>query len=131
MIPIRQLDTVLTDLVGLPFVRGARGPLAFDCWGLVLEVRGRLSLRVPPDYVSGNLSRAAMLDLFHVERPSDWKPCGLRNGAIVLSRDWGHAGVHLLGRVLHSQVRSGVVTWSLGHWTATLGPLECWEARNG
>jgi hypothetical protein len=32
----------LQDLVGLPYRKGARGPLEFDCAGIVLEVMGRL-----------------------------------------------------------------------------------------
>jgi hypothetical protein len=126
-----QIETVITDLVGLPFVRGARGPLAFDCWGVVLEIRARLGLRVPPDYASGELTREEVLALFDVERPTGWQRSSLTNGAIVLARGGGHAGVHLLGRIVHSQVRAGVIAWALGHWMAHFGTLECWEAIDG
>lgn len=34
--------------MGLPWVSGARGPLAFDCWGLVVHVyRWRLGIELP------------------------------------------------------------------------------------
>jgi len=37
----------LTDLLGLPWKRGAHGPEAYDCWGLVWEVQRRLGVDVP------------------------------------------------------------------------------------
>lgn len=39
------------DLIGKPWLRGARGPEAYDCLGLVLEVARRLG-RPLPAYVS-------------------------------------------------------------------------------
>ena len=48
------VETALAELPGMPFMRGARGPAAFDCWGLVLEVRRRLDLPMPPDFVSNS-----------------------------------------------------------------------------
>lgn len=39
------------DLLGKPFTRGARGPAAYDCLGLALEMARRLGKQVP-DYVS-------------------------------------------------------------------------------
>jgi len=45
-----SLEAVLGDLPGRPYLYGARGPASFDCWGLVLEVRRRLGLVLPPDF---------------------------------------------------------------------------------
>lgn len=117
----------LNDLIGRPFVRGGRGPDGFDCWGLVLEVRRRLRLPLPPDYPSADFSRATMNALFHGERPTGWVRSELSRGAIVISQCGAHAGVFFAGRILHAQGRGGVVTWSLGHWTAVFGELECWQ----
>jgi hypothetical protein len=39
------------DLLGKPFARGARGPEAYDCLGLALEMARRLGYRFP-DFVS-------------------------------------------------------------------------------
>jgi cell wall-associated NlpC family hydrolase len=126
----RAVDAALNDLVGLPFSRGARGPAAFDCWGLVLEARRRLGLPLPPDFPSGELSPDAVHALFLTERPDGWHRSALTHGAVVLAVDAEHAGVHLAGRILHAS-RRGVVAWSLGHWSANFGALECWEADRG
>jgi cell wall-associated NlpC family hydrolase len=125
--PWRAIDAALSELVGRPFSRGARGPAAFDCWGLVLEVRARLGLPLPPDFASGELARDAVHALFLTERPEGWRRGDLTLGGIVLATDAAHAGIHLAGRILHAS-RRGVVAWSLGHWSANFGALECWEA---
>ena len=129
----RTVEALLAGLPGAPYVRGARGPRAFDCWGLVLEVRRRLGLPAPPDFASGALTLADMRALFRGERPAGWQRSALALGAIVLAPD-AHAGVLVGSRVLHAQARSGVVAWTLGHWCATFGALECWDvsgARDG
>jgi cell wall-associated NlpC family hydrolase len=43
-------DLGLDELIGVPFVRGARGPDAYDCWGLVRELYKREHGITPPDY---------------------------------------------------------------------------------
>lgn len=37
----------LDDLIGKPYKNNARGPNAFDCWGLVLEVMRRAGVYIP------------------------------------------------------------------------------------
>jgi cell wall-associated NlpC family hydrolase len=116
------------DLVGRPFVRGARGPDAFDCWGLVLEVRRRLGLALPPDFASAALTRAEVHALFSdAPWPAGWQRVAPSHGAVVMSTSGAHAGV-LVGRlVLHTQARGGVMAWTLAHWTGVCGALECWQ----
>jgi cell wall-associated NlpC family hydrolase len=123
----RSVDTICTGLVGLPFQAGARGPAAFDCWGLVLELRRRLGLPVPPDVASGALSRSQAHAMFHVEWPG-WRRGPLSHGGIILAECAAHAGVHLAGRIVHAQATAGVVAWTLGHWSLAFGELDCWEA---
>jgi len=127
----RTVDVLLRDLTGRPYRRGARGPDAFDCWGLVLEARRRLGLALPPDIASLDLTRADVRALFHAERPAGWVRVEPRLGAIALAEDAAHAGVLVGLRVLHTQARAGVVAWTLGHWAANFGGLDCWEARGG
>jgi hypothetical protein len=116
------------DLIGRPFVRGGRGPHAFDCWGLVLEVRRRLGLALPPDFASASLTREEMCDLFRTpERPPGWHRGAPSLGAIVRSQAGAHAGIFVAGRILHTQARGGAMAWTLGHWTAIFGALECWQ----
>ncbi|MEM5786467.1 MAG: NlpC/P60 family protein [Syntrophobacteraceae bacterium] len=43
------------DLLGKEFRYGARGPDAFDCYGLVIELRGRAGLFMPGFYPSTEL----------------------------------------------------------------------------
>ncbi len=38
---------IYADLLGKPFARGARGPAAYDCLGLALEIARRLGRRFP------------------------------------------------------------------------------------
>lgn len=123
------VEAVLRDLPGHPYRRGARGPDAFDCWGLVLEARRRLGLPLPPDVASGELTRADVRALFHATRPEGWVCVEPRLGAIVLADDAAHAGVLVSNRVLHTQARAGVVAWTLGHWAANFGGLACWEMK--
>lgn len=123
--PWRAVEAALADLPGRPFRRGARGPAAFDCWGLVLEVRARLGLPLPPDVCA--MDDRAARDLFASERPAGWRPGAATLGAIVLSPGTAHAGVHLAGRILHAQQGTGVCTFSLGHWSARFGAPEFWE----
>ncbi len=40
--------TVWMDLLGKPFASGARGPHAYDCVGLLLEIQRRLGVPLPP-----------------------------------------------------------------------------------
>lgn len=128
-IPWRVVEAALGDLTGKPFRRGARGPAAFDCWGLVIEARRRLGLPLPPDFGAGGVLPADVrLDLFRDARPLGWRPVPeLVMGGIVLARDAGHAGVHVAGRVLHASAKAGVVAVTLGAWAAVYGAIECWD----
>jgi cell wall-associated NlpC family hydrolase len=123
----RIVDAALLELVGAPFEHGARGPRAFDCWGLVLELRRRLGLPLPPDFATGCLERAQAHALFHADRPG-WRRGPLSHGGIILAPGAAHAGVHIAGRVVHAQKTAGVVAWSIAHWSTAFGDLECWES---
>jgi len=118
----------LNALVGLPYRRGARGPTAFDCWGLVLEVRRRLGQPLPPDVARDGLTPEQVRALLRAQ-PAEWVRVEPALGAIVLASDAAHAGVLVGLRVLHTQAHAGVVAWTFGHWAARFGALECWEVR--
>lgn len=127
-IPWGQVEALLHELPGRPWRRGARGPDAFDCWGLVLYVRRLLALPEPPDRASQELSSAEVRRLFREAWPEGWRVTeGLAFGGIVLASNAGHAGVLVAGRVLHAQARTGVVAWTLGAWAAAFGPVATWE----
>jgi cell wall-associated NlpC family hydrolase len=122
----RTIEAALADLVGRPFALGGRGPDAFDCWGLVLELRRRLALPEPPDFASVYDVQARRV-LFHEERPTGWVRCEPRHGAVVLAERDAHAGVFVAGRIVHASAATGVAAWGLGRWSATFDGLECWE----
>ncbi len=46
------------DLLGKEFAYGARGPDAYDCYGLVIETRRRAGLFMPETYVSTDIPEA-------------------------------------------------------------------------
>jgi hypothetical protein len=132
-LPRRRIDwpaveAALRELPGKPYRRAARGPDAFSCWGLVLEVRRRLALPAPPDIAEDALTPEDTRTLFRGVRPAGWRQVEPSHGAIVLACEAAHSGVLIAHRVLHVQARAGVVAWTLGHWVAHYGTLECWEA---
>ena len=45
------LDVVdYIDLLGKPFLLGARGPDDYDCWGICLEIAGRAGIKYPFEF---------------------------------------------------------------------------------
>ena len=54
----------ILDLIGKPFLMGAKGPTAFDCYNLCREVckRGRLHLPDKESFVDNAIRHAAIVD---------------------------------------------------------------------
>jgi cell wall-associated NlpC family hydrolase len=125
------------ELIGAPYAYGARGPDAFDCWGLVLEMRRRLGLPLPPDFASRTLASEDVRRLFVAgigEAPAGaltgWAKCTATDGAVAYVHARAHAGVVLRGRVVHAVIGAGVVSWSLAMWRSTYGAAaEFYECR--
>lgn len=107
------------DLIGTPFVPDARGPSAYDCVGLVIEVLARMGCGLPA-YLSDTASlHRALADggpLSSGHRLEIAEP-----GCVALLRSPNEAGRHLgimLDRIhlLHaSEDIAAVVTESLAH----------------
>jgi cell wall-associated NlpC family hydrolase len=82
----------VSDLVGKPFEWKARGPHAYDCWGLVRECLLRAGLRDVPDYRSateGAANAVTMLDAM----ANGWRKLRAPGpGAVVVinTRNRGH-----------------------------------------
>lgn len=99
------------DLVGKPFLRGGRGPDAYDCWGVLQCVLRRLG-HTPTDFPSRpELLRYALQDEWqplekHEIRPGD----GILLRSIDPAYEW-HVGL-VLDRcwMLHAADGIGVVT---------------------
>jgi NlpC/P60 family len=99
----------LQDLIGKPYVHGARGPDAFDCWGLCAEVYRRAGITLPDyrvEHLTHDQTRALVrgLAVDHGEwiaKPEDW--------CFVFDRRDGHIGLFWHGYVMHSARGMGVV----------------------
>jgi hypothetical protein len=111
----------LTGLIGLPWVAGARGPEAYDCWGLFLAVQRQHFGRDLPEIPVDALNLRAVLDAFtaHPERQRWQSVSAAEEGDAVLMRQSRypvHIGVWMDidgGGVLHAVRHAGVVFQSL------------------
>lgn len=111
----------ISDLVGVPFVYGGRGPEAFDCYGLVMECARRDGVTLPDfGFASDQALVAAMMG---VTMPQ-WEPVEPQAGAVVLFRVGRfvcHVGYLLdAGRMIHTWDKSGGVT---------IARLDDWKQR--
>jgi hypothetical protein len=62
----------VSDLIGVPFIDMGRGPLGYDCWGAVIEVRGRGGLQTP-DYHDIHYYDTESLDRFVEDHRRDFE----------------------------------------------------------
>ncbi|HEV7284694.1 MAG TPA: NlpC/P60 family protein [Kaistia sp.] len=102
------------DLIGRPFAYGGRGPEAYDCYGLVMEMWRRVHGTELPDY--GSPEKLALISL-HMHRAAgrDWvRVDDFTPGSVVLFRVEGfgaHVGFVLpYRRFLHAWHETGGVT---------------------
>ena len=103
----KPLDRSLyADLVGKPFVLRARGPEAYDCFGLVMEIFTRQGIAMN-DHTYGESLRSQMEAFQNGQKHSQWikldapEPgCALMFAYVNLP---GHAGVMIDGsRFIHA-----------------------------
>ncbi len=72
------------DLLDKPYVWGARGPDAFDCYGLVIELHRRKGI-ILPDYPAPDIrNRAAAM--MAASAATQWVPVERAPGTTVLLR---------------------------------------------
>jgi cell wall-associated NlpC family hydrolase len=83
-----------TDLLGDPFLRGARGPHIWDCYGYVRELFARTG-RVLPDFESpGTLEEIEHLVSNTVAGPR-WRPLPIGTPGTLLTFRVDGAGAHV------------------------------------
>ena len=107
-----------SDLIGVPFEMGGRGPKSYDCYGLVRELARRWDGVSLPDYTSpadaGRISALFALEL------RLWQSCERRPGAVALIHIPGHTHCgYVLDNLymLHTwQASGGVVRERLFEW---------------
>ena len=118
----------MTPALATPYRRGARGPDAYDCWGLVLAVLGarpelaRYTLE-DRDAIDAHLCRELAAGAWRAA----WPPA---EGDLVLmgTRErLRHAGVATAAGILHTTPRTGVVIDSLGHLAQLYARLEAYR----
>lgn len=103
--------TCFSDLIGVEFAYGGRGPELYDCWGLVRECHRRFHDVELPDYPSDVLPAANAL-LMEREANRLWQPVEQTPGAVLLLR-WRGLGAHVgfqhtSTRFLHATEEVGV-----------------------
>lgn len=104
----------LNQYIGKPFAWNARGPDAYDCWGLVRAVLGQYGI-VVPDYLYAPQRPAAVADLVEYVAGSQplWAPVedpGV--GDVIMmgtSPRLHHAGVFTEHGVIHTSLKTGVL----------------------
>lgn len=106
--PIRLDPRVYADLVGKPFAENARGPQAYGCVGLLLEVMRRMGRALPRYAETEAALRLAIGEM------GEWEKVDIpRPGDAVLLRsndpDW-HVGVTIdQQHMVHAHPHAGVV----------------------
>lgn len=61
---------IINHLVGSPFEWGGRGPVAYDCWGLVAEVLRLAGLPVPGNWEAEDGAAASRIMTAQIASPS-------------------------------------------------------------
>lgn len=115
MSQVTEWKPIINDLVGKSFGINQRGPDAFDCWGLVLEVYKRLGHPIDVDWIweeEASLRDVTRIMEGQTEIP-EWErlehfvvPCVV---ALSTHRRIHHVGVMTPFGVLHSEHRFGVI----------------------
>ncbi len=107
-------QTTLLSLIGLPFRWGARGPDAYDCWGLVSACLKSLDLPVPPDLMAPTDTEDDTTQTIEQEIASErWVRVNAPKPGDVAAMS-SHTRIHHLGLVtpwgvLHTSYRSGAI----------------------
>ncbi|MDR3565590.1 MAG: C40 family peptidase [Negativicutes bacterium] len=105
-----------SDLVGKPFKDGGRGPGAFDCWGLAVEVFRRFGIEIPDYRISCESVNTGVMC-----KREQWAPCigEIPSPALVVFTTAGitdHIGVYLgAGKFIHAHRSAGVVVTGVDH----------------
>lgn len=96
------MHDIYKGLVGKPYATGGRGPEAYDCYGLVMEIHKRRGITLP-DYespedfeiISQIINREKIL----------WEECEEKPGAVILiggKKIQHHVATYLgFGKIIH------------------------------
>ena len=102
------------DLIGKPFKDGGRGPIFFDCWGLVKEAFKRAGYNVPEYLISAYQPELIQAQIFSDQ--VTWKKLDKpEKNCLVLMRIGkdalvNHCGFYLDNdKILHTREKTGVI----------------------
>lgn len=121
----------VSDLIGKPWRLGARGPDAYDCWGLVREILQRMHPAEPlPDWASGDMDRELQRALIAGAPPTWCEPVeGLPPGALLISEHAAHIAI-VVGRMAVTSRRfGGVVALRVHDYAAQFPDLRAYKWR--
>jgi len=126
----------LDDLIGKPFKDGGRGPEAYDCWGVVLEVFARFGIELP-DYKICAFEAAKINEQIDACR-NQWEPVEhpatkdapllvvIRNDPVFCNHTGVYAGY---GKFIHILNKTHVIIDRLDHplWRKRIEGLYRWR----
>jgi hypothetical protein len=123
--------TDINDLIGKPWRLGARGPDAYDCWGLVREVLQRMRPGLPlPDWASDEMTRSRQRALMGEAFPVHCvRTTELADGVLLMSERAGHIAIMAHGFAVTSQRFSGVVAMRPSDYATHFTDLEAFAWR--
>lgn len=117
-----MVHSLYDDLIGKPYKEGARGPEAYDCWGVVMAIYHRLGWPVKNYPISFAVADGRHMDRFIDTEQTRWeKHAQPVPGAVVLFRRanglYCHVGVVIDDkRFIHSEEDVGVCIDTLNRW---------------
>ena len=128
---------IYEDLLGLPYSYGARGPQAYDCWGLCLEVAKRVGIILPavdspdeePAAICG-LMDSMKIDFLKIPGPEPYAVV-----AFQILKPWvNHCGMVLedKGRFIHIFRGRNVIIERLDqiYWKGRIEGFYRWPSSN-
>jgi cell wall-associated NlpC family hydrolase len=128
---VSRATVEVNDLIGKPWRLGARGPDAFDCWGLTREILGRLRPGKPlPDWASDGMSRERQRALIGGELPAWCKPAtALDHGTLLYSERATHIAIVVDGWAITAVRHGGVVAMKAANYAAMFLDLRAYTWR--
>ena len=123
--------TEVNDLIGKPWRLGARGPDAYDCWGLVREVMQRMRPGLPlPDWASDEMTRTRQRSLMAEAFPVYCVPTKeLNDGVLLMSENASHIAIVANRWVISARRFSGVIAMRPADYAMYFTDLECFAWR--
>jgi cell wall-associated NlpC family hydrolase len=132
--------TILNEYIGKPYLVNGRGPDAFDCFGLVLDIYRRLFDIHLPDWTVEDATLATAVrvinkawrsqeanDLaYKVDAPEDFDIAFLYRKDIA-----HHVGIYVNGGVMHASHKNSGVAWERPEVFSSVGrgSLQYWRLK--